>query len=247
MDGRRLVAMLRDAVAQPNKEYAPLDESVLITVTSDCVTTEAHTSSASTECVYEAPPFKNAPREPVEAIFDFSDISTNYPYLSSGLVDFTFTGTSDRRYAKSCEVEGDMNGLSFQTGLELLDEIEPDDTSNETPTTTIETDIESLEALLTVYYHTGGLNSDVELRVENGDLKVDTYDDEGAHIYGNFPVRQISGPDLVNHYPYRPLMRIVRRLDDTVTLKTSPDSPLRVIHDDNTAIRRYTIAHADSH
>lgn len=244
IDGRKMRAWCRDAAPQPNRDYTPINDRILLSVDDERAITRASTNGFRAWCAYENPPIRHldtASDQPLMAVINFTDLLTRDVYLDSGIVEFTFMKKPELKYASSCTISGDLNGTSFETELSLADKMTSSGSFSGVSETTIETTTEALEPLLRAFYHKNGADSQVEIRVEDGVFRVDTHDDEGAHIWGDLDTDHVEGSDVVNRYPYRPLMLIVRRFDGPVTLKTGPGEPLEVTHQEDNRKRSYLI------
>lgn len=250
-DARKVRARVRDGVLQPDNDYIPLCDAALYHVEHDFILVQAANEEYGfrATCYYGTDSLRDLTLpscRPLGAAIDFPEFIARNDYLSTGLMGFEFERPVEAVLADSCNISGQWNASAdFRLNLPLRDTWGPYTVSLSDATTTVETTIEALETLLRPFYHKNRLNSTPEIRIEDGTFRVDTYDDEGAHIWSDLPAPRVEGPDLVNRYPYRPLMLIARRFDGEVTLKTSPDEPLKVIHEEGSTKRTYLIDTVD--
>lgn len=242
-DGRRFVAMLRDAALQPNQQYRPLHETLAVTLTADGLTVCAGGEDAAvrTACTYTQPRVRSldVPANRAQtAVFDLTDTLAKYDHLATGLVDMEFSTTAASAVCDECLITGRVgsNGPPFQTALPLTTEGTTTaawfEASVEPTPTVIETTMDELARLKYL---------ESPVRVRDGELWVDESITPDGRIWGTLETARVDGPDVTAQYPLQPMKRLLQRFEGPIELQAYPDGPLVVTHRQDTATRRYLL------
>lgn len=244
-----LIERLRDTVVQPDNRFNPLTNRCGFSTRGKTIHTFATSREHQTKmrCSYSDPDLSGLEEEKaIIAIFYFTGTLSKQPYLTSGPVEYSFKRSDENAPAESCWISGQMeeSDVEFRTELPLAKDTE---TLGHLPhgpeTTTVETTVKALGKIIDVHEHDKRFSGSeiCEMRVENGEFRIDTRENGSTNIWGSLPTERVEGIDFVNPYPLRPIKLISRRFDGPVTLKTGPSEPLKIIHEDDSIQRTYLI------